>query len=50
MLYKIYKQCLQHSTTVNQLSVDDNGDYIASCSDDGKVCLGYHFITVRFRT
>ena len=22
---------------MNQISIDDNGDYIASCSDDGKV-------------
>ncbi|WAQ93716.1 VPS41-like protein [Mya arenaria] len=27
----------KHTCTVNQISVDDNGDYIASCSDDGKV-------------
>ena len=22
---------------MNQISIDDNGDYIASCSDDGRV-------------
>jgi len=22
---------------VNQISIDDNGDYMASCSDDGRV-------------
>ena len=27
----------QHLTTINQISIDDNGDYMASCSDDGKV-------------
>ena len=27
----------QHTTTVNQICIDDNGDYIASCSDDGRV-------------
>ncbi|XP_045167945.2 vacuolar protein sorting-associated protein 41 homolog isoform X2 [Mercenaria mercenaria] len=31
------KEYQAHTTTVNQISVDDNGDYIASCSDDGKV-------------
>lgn len=33
-----------HSISVNQISVDVNGDFIASCSDDGKVCtvlMGY---------
>ena len=29
----------QHTTTVNQISIDDNGDYLASCSDDGRVCI-----------
>lgn len=28
-----------HATTVNQISIDENGDYIASCSDDGKVVV-----------
>ncbi|XP_071158448.1 vacuolar protein sorting-associated protein 41 homolog [Mytilus edulis] len=28
-----------HSTTVNQISIDDHGDYVASCSDDGKVLI-----------
>ena len=27
----------QHTTTVNQISIDDHGDFIASCSDDGRV-------------
>ena len=27
----------QHTTAVNQISIDQNGDYIASCSDDGRV-------------
>ena len=31
--------CVQHTTTVNQISIDDRGEYLASCSDDGKVCL-----------
>ncbi|KAL3832067.1 hypothetical protein ACJMK2_023745 [Sinanodonta woodiana] len=31
------KEYNAHTTTVNQISVDENGDYIASCSDDGKV-------------
>ncbi|XP_073992200.1 vacuolar protein sorting-associated protein light [Rhodnius prolixus] len=28
-----------HSVAVNQISIDANGDYIASCSDDGKVIV-----------
>ncbi|XP_033100786.1 vacuolar protein sorting-associated protein 41 homolog [Anneissia japonica] len=28
-----------HTTTVNQISLDQNGDYIASCSDDGRVAV-----------
>lgn len=28
-----------HSISVNQISVDVNGDFIASCSDDGKVYI-----------
>ncbi|KAJ8313760.1 hypothetical protein KUTeg_008321 [Tegillarca granosa] len=28
-----------HTTTVNQISIDDNGDHIASCSDDGRVVI-----------
>jgi len=28
---------------VNQISIDENGDYIASCSDDGRV-LSYDIL------
>lgn len=28
-----------HTVAVNQISIDDNGDFIASCSDDGKVFI-----------
>lgn len=28
-----------HAIAVNRISVDHNGDYIASCSDDGKVLV-----------
>ncbi|XP_026285245.1 vacuolar protein sorting-associated protein 41 homolog [Frankliniella occidentalis] len=28
-----------HSTDVNQISIDSNGDFIASCSDDGRVFI-----------
>lgn len=28
-----------HAIAVNKISVDQNGDYIASCSDDGKVVI-----------
>ncbi|XP_061193823.1 vacuolar protein sorting-associated protein 41 homolog isoform X5 [Saccostrea echinata] len=33
------KEIAAHTTTVNQLSIDDNGDHIASCSDDGRVMI-----------
>mmetsp|Transcript_26359 Transcript_26359/g.79200 ORF Transcript_26359/g.79200 Transcript_26359/m.79200 type:complete len:896 (-) Transcript_26359:107-2794(-) len=28
-----------HQARINDIAVDKNGDYIASCSDDGKVCI-----------
>lgn len=28
-----------HSSTVNEMSIDANGDYIASCSQGGKVVI-----------
>ena len=31
------KELQAHTVAVNQISIDDNGDFIASCSDDGKV-------------
>ena len=43
MIYSILQQnncyiySFQHTTTVNEVCIDDNGDYIASCSDDGRV-------------
>lgn len=33
------KELLLHVTTVNQISIDEKGDYIASCSNDGKVVI-----------
>ncbi|XP_069111688.1 vacuolar protein sorting-associated protein 41 homolog [Argopecten irradians] len=33
------KEVASHSTTVNQISLDDNGDFMASCSDDGRVMI-----------
>lgn len=27
----------QHTTAINQISIDQGGDYVASCSDDGRV-------------
>ncbi|XP_071450795.1 vacuolar protein sorting-associated protein 41 homolog isoform X2 [Hetaerina americana] len=33
------KQLCGHSVMVNQISIDHNGDFIASCSDDGKVLI-----------
>ena len=27
----------QHTTAINQISIDQSGDYVASCSDDGRV-------------
>lgn len=31
------KELQAHTVAVNQISIDDNGDFLASCSDDGKV-------------
>lgn len=33
------KELQAHAVAVNAISVDANGDYIASCSDDGRVCV-----------
>lgn len=33
------KEIMAHTTTVNQISIDQNGDYMASCSDDGRVII-----------
>ncbi|XP_071478787.1 vacuolar protein sorting-associated protein 41 homolog [Diadema antillarum] len=33
------KEFTKHTTTVNQVSLDMNGDYLASCSDDGRVAI-----------
>ncbi|PRP83024.1 RING zinc finger-containing protein [Planoprotostelium fungivorum] len=33
------KRFASHSTTINELSVDTAGEYIASCSDDGRVVI-----------
>lgn len=33
------KQLQAHTIAVNQISVDQNGDFIATCSDDGKVTV-----------
>lgn len=35
------KELRAHTVAVNQISIDQNGDFIASCSDDGKVCSLY---------
>ena len=29
----------QHTTAINQISIDQSGDYVASCSDDGRVSI-----------
>ncbi|CAH3999461.1 vacuolar protein sorting-associated protein 41 homolog [Pieris brassicae] len=34
-----HKDLQAHAIAVNKISVDQNGDYIASCSDDGKVLV-----------
>jgi len=34
-----------HSTTINQISIDDNGEYIASASDDGHVVINGLYTT-----
>ncbi|XP_064614137.1 vacuolar protein sorting-associated protein 41 homolog [Liolophura sinensis] len=33
------KEIAAHTTTVNQISIDDAGDFMASCSDDGRVVI-----------
>ncbi|XP_041366904.1 vacuolar protein sorting-associated protein 41 homolog [Gigantopelta aegis] len=33
------KEMNAHTTTVNEISIDDNGEYLASCSDDGRVVI-----------
>ncbi|PSN43945.1 hypothetical protein C0J52_03761 [Blattella germanica] len=33
------KELHAHTVVVNQISIDQNGDFIASCSDDGKVFI-----------
>ncbi|GBM04489.1 Vacuolar protein sorting-associated protein 41 [Araneus ventricosus] len=33
------KELLLHVTTVNQISIEEKGDYLASCSNDGKVAI-----------
>lgn len=33
------KNLQAHTVAVNQISIDHNGDFIASCSDDGKVYI-----------
>lgn len=33
------KELRAHTVAVNQISVDLNGDYLATCSDDGKVFI-----------
>ena len=33
----INNHILQHSAKINYLSVDEEGEFLASCSDDGKV-------------
>ncbi|PVD30846.1 hypothetical protein C0Q70_10121 [Pomacea canaliculata] len=33
------KEIMAHTTTVNQISIDEKGEYLASCSDDGKVMI-----------
>ncbi|CAG0885065.1 unnamed protein product [Darwinula stevensoni] len=33
------KEMAIHATSINHLSLDEHGDFIASCSDDGKVAI-----------
>ncbi|XP_031573890.1 vacuolar protein sorting-associated protein 41 homolog [Actinia tenebrosa] len=33
------KEFPSHTTAVNQISIDQKGDYVASCSDDGRVVI-----------
>ncbi|XP_065186438.1 vacuolar protein sorting-associated protein 41 homolog [Sycon ciliatum] len=39
------KQFPCHSTTVNEISIDGGGDYVASCSDDGQVVVNGLYAT-----
>ncbi|ORX43267.1 vacuolar protein sorting-associated protein 41 [Piromyces finnis] len=34
-----------HSATINQISIDDNGEYVASASDDGRVVINGLYTT-----
>ncbi|GIZ02898.1 vacuolar protein sorting-associated protein 41 homolog, partial [Caerostris extrusa] len=38
-VFGISQILFQHATTVNQISIEDKGDYLASCSNDGKVAV-----------
>lgn len=33
------KKYPSHTTAINQISIDQSGDYVASCSDDGRVVI-----------
>jgi len=44
------KEVTAHTTTVNQISIDTNGDYMASCSDDGRVIITGLYETVNNQT
>eukprot|EP01119_Soliformovum_irregulare_P019120 TRINITY_DN5998_c0_g1_i1.p1 TRINITY_DN5998_c0_g1~~TRINITY_DN5998_c0_g1_i1.p1 ORF type:complete len:882 (+),score=254.78 TRINITY_DN5998_c0_g1_i1:60-2705(+) len=42
------KRFSRHSATINELSIDDTGEFIASCSDDGKVCINALYTSEAF--
>jgi len=39
------KKFPSHTTTVNQLSIDSNGEYVASCAEDGRVVINGLYTT-----
>ena len=39
MLNKQVREFRAHTTTVNEVSFDADGEYVASCSDDGTIVI-----------
>ena len=42
----IIKQYRPHKNAVNDISIDQNGDHVATCSQDGMVYISYHIHTL----
>lgn len=43
----VNRELRAHTVAINQISIDGNGDHIASCSDDGRVSLACVFTKQR---